>query len=53
MDMPAFQTKLVWNDELGIHWQKIGPSETFALLAALQRLDIHRSLLDGQASFWL
>ena len=30
MDMPAFQTKLVWNDELGIHWQKIGPSETFA-----------------------
>ena len=53
VDMPAFQTKLVWNDELGIHWQKIGPSETFALLAALQRLDIHRSLLDGQASFWL
>lgn len=28
--MAAFQTKLVWSTEFGIHWQQIGPPETFA-----------------------
>ena len=28
--MPAFQTKLVWSNEFGIHWQQVGPPETFA-----------------------
>lgn len=30
VNMPAFQTKLVWSNEFGIHWQQIGPPETFA-----------------------
>ena len=30
LNMPAFQTKLVWSNEFGIHWQQVGPPETFA-----------------------